>query len=116
MRRALELFGLTTVYERHQKNVGFRDNYVYAFSRRQLQLILNSYYLDSNYRAELQYGWYSSRFNALASPFVRQLSGYAGWAMQYIPGSPGNIVTAIIQPGTDLPADVAPIGRTTPIQ
>lgn len=111
-RRALERIRVASVYERRKRNPGRRDNYVYPFSRRQLQNLLNSYYLDSGYRLELHYGWYSDRASWRAPAALRPLSAYAGWLMQYLPGAEGNLVTAVICPGADRPRPVFRLGAT----
>ena len=104
--RVFEKLGIATVYEQNQAdNIAYRDNYVYRFTRRQLQALLNSYYIDSGYRLEVTLGWLSTRMVLRRGPFLRRILLLAGWLMSFIPGSPGNYMTAIIQPGADLPPD-----------
>lgn len=107
--RVFEKIGLASIYEHNQfDNVAYRDNYVYRFTRRQFQALLSSYYIDSGYRLELTLGWLSTRMVLRRGPFLRRLLLLAGWLVSFIPGSPGNYMTAFIQPGTDLPPDPAP--------
>lgn len=109
-RRLLERVQVASVYERKKRNPGRRDNYVYPFSRRQLINLLNSYYLDSGYRLELHYGWYSDRSTWRLPRPLRPLSAYAGWLLQYAPGAAGNLLTALICPGTDRPRPIFRLG------
>jgi SAM-dependent methyltransferase len=102
----LEQLGLSTVYETDQVgNIGSRDNFVYRWSRRQLESLLNSYYLESDYTLEMTLGWLSSRYNAHPLRAVRRLAAFAGWALGFLPQSRGNYLTALIIPGRDLPPD-----------
>jgi SAM-dependent methyltransferase len=104
--RIFERLGLATVYETHQAgNLGGRDNFVHRFARRPLELLLNSYYLESDYTLEIHLGWMSSRFNAHPAKAVRRLAALAGWALGLVPGSRGNYMTAMVIPGRDLPPD-----------
>lgn len=104
--RIFERLGLATVYETHQAgNLGGRDNFVHRFARRPLELLLNSYYLESDYTLEIHLGWMSSRFNAHPAKAVRRLAALAGWALGLVPASRGNYMTAMVLPGRDLPPD-----------
>ncbi|MDH3213302.1 MAG: class I SAM-dependent methyltransferase [Myxococcales bacterium] len=104
--RLFEAIGLATVYETQQAgNLGGRDNFVHRFARRPLELLLNSYYLESDYALEIHLGWMSSRFNAHPAKPVRRAAALAGWALGFVPGSRGNYMTALIVPGRDLPPD-----------
>lgn len=106
--RLFERLGLSTVYETDQVgNIGSRDNFVYRWSRRQLESLLNSYYLESDYTLEITLGWLSSRYNAHPHRAVRRLAALAGWALGFLPESRGNYLTALILPGRDLPPDPA---------
>ena len=106
LERLLERLGWSTVYERNQAgNVELRDNHVYRWSARSLEALLNSLYLESGYTLELTVGWMSSRFNGHPSRAVRRFSGLAGWLLGFVPGSRGNLMTALIAPGSDLPSD-----------
>jgi SAM-dependent methyltransferase len=106
--RLLERLGLSTVYETDQVgNIGSRDNFVYRWSRRQLESLLNSYYLESDYALEITLGWLSSRYNAHPLRAVRRLAALAGWALSFLPESRGNYMTALIIPGRDLPPEPA---------
>jgi SAM-dependent methyltransferase len=107
----LRRFGLSTVYESNQLgNLALRDNFVYRWSRAQLEALLNSLYLQSGYSLELTLGWLSSRFNGHRRRAVRRLAAVTGWLIGFVPGSPGNYMTALIVPGSDLPPDPAPLG------
>lgn len=106
--RLLARLGLSTAYETGQVgNLGARDNFVYRWSRRQLESLLNSYYLESDYTLEITLGWMSSRYNAHRLRAVRRMAGLAGWALGLLPGARGNYMTALIVPGRDLPPDPA---------
>jgi SAM-dependent methyltransferase len=115
VRRVLEASGYATNYERMPVgyNVGHRDNYVFPFERRHLVTLLNSYYLDSGYQLELHLGWYSSRHTVRVSRPVSAVLSGIGWAMQYVPGAGANIVTAIIQPGNNLPSHPTALSANT---
>jgi SAM-dependent methyltransferase len=109
--RLFERLGLATVYETGQVgNLAARDNFVHRFARRSLEQLLNSYYLDSDYRLEIHLGWMSSRFNAHPVRAVRRAAALAGWALGFAPGSRGNYMTALLLPGRDLPPDPVAVG------
>ncbi len=104
--RLLERFGLSSVYESNQDgNINYRDNYVFRFSRRHLQALLNSYYIESGYQLDLYLGWMSTRMVLNRGALLKRLLLLAGYAAGFTPGSPGNYMTAFIQPGHDLPPD-----------
>ena len=105
----LEQFGLASVYERnYDRNINYRDNYVFRFDRKMLESILNSYYIDSAYQLELYVGW--MRWNVTGSSKwpIRLAGAFGGRCVSMLPGSRGNYMTAIIQPGSDLPSDPEP--------
>lgn len=110
--RLFEKLGIASVYEHDQDNIAYRDNYVYRFARRQFEALLSSYYIDSGYSLELTLGWLSTRMVLRRGPLLRRLLLLAGWLLSFVPGSPGNYMTAFIQPGTDLPPD--PISFSAP--
>ncbi len=98
--------GLTTRIERGQVlNLAARDNHVYRFSRRSLEALLASYYLDSGARCDVRVGWLSTRVLMPRSARVRRVLVTAGWAASQLPGAAGNHATVSIEPGNDLPPD-----------
>ena len=100
--------GLTTRIERGQTaNLAARDNHVYRWSRRSLEALLASYYLDSGARCDVRVGWLSTRVLMSRSPRVRHALLAAGWAASQLPGAAGNLATVSIEPGRDLPPDPA---------
>ena len=129
LERALERFGIATCYEREGRgrraggnaarpgggeaaaraaphiNPFERDNYVFRWSRRQLETILNSYYLDSDYAVELTVGWLSKRAVRDRSGSLRELVALAASAAALVPGLRGNLAIGVIVPGSDLPPD-----------
>jgi len=113
--RLFERLGLASVYETRQVgNLSARDNFVYRWSRRQIECLLESYYLRSGYTLELTQGWMSSRFNAHPSATVRRAAALAGFGLGFAPGSRGNYLTALVLPGSDLPPDPLQAGRLNP--
>jgi len=110
--RVLEIFNLTSAYETNtQVNICRRDNFVFRWSKRHLQLILNSYYLDSGYQLDITLGWLSGRFSLHRSKLIRYLSAVCGWGIGFIPGCYGNYLEALILPGSDIPVDSSPASR-----
>jgi SAM-dependent methyltransferase len=104
--RLLESMRIATIYERSPPgNPHGRDNYVFRWNRRQLESILNSYYLDSGYCVEMYLGWLSQRANTHPSKVVRRLSALCGRALSTMPWSRGNMMTALILPGENIPKD-----------
>ena len=104
--RTLERIGLATRYERNQVgNLGGRDNHVYRLNRRGLESLLRSLYLESGFELELQVGWMSTRAQGRKPRWVTRLSALAGWAASHAPGALGNLATALVVPGADLPPD-----------
>jgi SAM-dependent methyltransferase len=98
--RVFESFGMTSTYEKNQEgNVEFRDNYVFRWSRRFLESLLNSYYLESGYFLEIHVGWMSTRFVG------NKLFALASQVAQIFPGAKGNYMTLVIRPGDNLPPD-----------
>jgi SAM-dependent methyltransferase len=113
--RVFERLGWSSVYETQQVgNLAARDNYVYRWSRRQIESLLNSYYLESGYTLEMTLGWMSSRWNAHPSAGVRRAAALLGWGLGFVPGSRGNYLTALVWPGRDLPPDPSPMGGLVP--
>ncbi len=107
--RLLERLGVARLYERGQvHNVRGRDNHVYRWSRRGLETLLRSLYLDSGFDLDLQVGWLSVRALVRAPRPLRRLAALGGFAASYLPGMRGNLVTALIEPGRDLPPDPHP--------
>ena len=105
----LRRLGLSTVYESNQLgNLELRDNFVYRWSRKELEFLLKSLYLESGSSLELTLGWLSSRFNGHPKRAVRRFAALAGWLVGFVPGSRGNYMTALIAPGRDLPPDPEP--------
>jgi len=105
----LRRLGLSTVYESNQLgNLDLRDNFVSRFSRKELEFLLKSLYLESGSSLELTLGWLSSRFNGHPKRAVRRFAALAGWLAGFVPGSSGNYMTALIAPGRDLPPDPEP--------
>jgi len=104
----LEKFNLTSVYEKKLKrpNIGSRNNYVFRFNHKMLRSILNSYYLNSNYHLEIYLGWLTSKLFGHPSSLVRFITCSASIVAGLIPGSHGNYMTAIIQPGGNIPPKV----------
>lgn len=97
-------FGLRTRYERDiDLNIACRDNYVFRWQKRFLTDLLHSYYLDSGFCLDLHLGWMSSRINCNRRSSIRVLLAACGWLAGFIPGLPGNQLTAVIMPGRDLP-------------
>lgn len=104
--RILDVFNLRSMYERNMSgNILHRDNFVFRWSKRNLQQLLNSYYLESGYHLDITLGWLSGRFSLHRSKYIRRCSAISGWAFSFIPGCYGNYMTAIILPGSDIPAD-----------
>jgi SAM-dependent methyltransferase len=104
--RALALVGLTTRFERNQLgNLRARDNYVYRWSRRRLEDLLSSLYLESGYTLDIRTGWLSTRAQVLPPRFVRRMAGLFGAAASWLPGACGNVACVVITPGRDLPPD-----------
>jgi SAM-dependent methyltransferase len=102
--RGLERLGLTTRFERGQRlNRGGRDNHVFRWSRRGLEALLSSLYLESGWRADVTVGWMSGRAQLRRPLPLRRLSSTAGWACSWLPGAAGNLASMLIVPGRDLP-------------
>ncbi|HEY5658042.1 MAG TPA: class I SAM-dependent methyltransferase [Myxococcota bacterium] len=107
--RLLDCAGLTTRYERGQRgNLRERDNFVYRWTRRQLESLLCSLYLESGYELELTVGWLSTRAQVRRPRWIRRLAALGGHLASWTPGARGNFATALIAPGRDLPPDPAP--------
>lgn len=105
--RMLEAMGLTTFYERGSRtdpNI-FRDNFVFRWNKRLLQLLLNSYYIDSGYRVDVTLGWMSGRLLHDRPLAVKVAASAAGAVAGLLPGLGGNFATVMITPGADLPPD-----------
>lgn len=102
--RILEVFGLTTYYEKHS---GCRNNFVFRWNKRQLCMLLNSYYIDSGYQVDITLGWMSGRLLHDKPRVVKRIAYAIGVAVAILPGCRGNFATVLIRPGTDLPLDPA---------
>jgi SAM-dependent methyltransferase len=104
--RRLEQFGISSDYETDQHgNIGQRRNYVFRWSPRHLQGMMNSYYLDSGWRIELVTGWMGNRVHLGRRRWLGNFNILAGWVLNFLPGLEGNTLTTTIYPGTDLPND-----------
>lgn len=113
--KALEFLGLTTVYESGRAGGRTqRNNFVYRWNLRQLQFVLNSYYLQSGYHVDMTTGWMSGRYNLNRFKLIRRLSAIVGWAVSLVPGCRGNYMTAVIKPRTDIPPDPELISSLRP--
>ncbi|MBM3883621.1 MAG: glycosyltransferase [Verrucomicrobia bacterium] len=89
--RVLERLGRSSVYEVNQhRNLRFRDNYVFRFSRGGLESMLNCYCVRSGYRLELTLGWLSGKVNLHPNRMLRSAGAFTGWLLGFTPGSPGN--------------------------
>lgn len=121
LERALQGAGVATRFEKagrgrrrgpaaatRQINPLDRDNYVFHWSKRGLQTLLNSYYVDSGYRVEMRVGWLSKRINARSPRAAREAAALLGTAASHVPGMRGNLMTALVLPGSDLPLDPGP--------
>jgi SAM-dependent methyltransferase len=105
----LDRAGVSTRFERSQRdNLGARDNFVYRWTRRQLEALLCGLYLESGYELDLTVGWLSTRAQVRRPGWVRRLAALGGHLASWIPGARGNFATALIVPGRDLPPDPAP--------
>ena len=129
LERALEWLGLATCYEREglgrragrkatraggstcvahvspHINPFERDNYVFRWTRREIETLLNSYYLDSDYRVDMTVGWLSKRALADRPMPVREVVALGGWMAANVPGLRGNVMTTVILPGKNVPPD-----------
>jgi hypothetical protein len=102
--RVAGVLGLASDYEPEMvANVGGRKNYVFRWSKRHLQHILNSYYLDSGYHVDMTLGWMSGRLSLNRSRSVQVLFALLGYAFSFLPGCMGNFLTAMITPGFEVP-------------
>ncbi len=105
--RILEALHLTTYYEKDLGGnlVASRDNFVFRWSKRQLQMLLNSYYAGSGYQVDITLGWMSGRLLADKPRAIRWPAYAVGVAVGMLPGWRGNFATVMIRPGSDLPPD-----------
>jgi SAM-dependent methyltransferase len=104
--RMLDRFGLATRYERNQpSNAGGRSNYVYRWSRRSLENLLRSLYLESGFTLDVSVGWASSRALVRRGRVARRAAAFAGWAASHAPGARGNLATVLVAPGASAPPD-----------
>jgi SAM-dependent methyltransferase len=102
--RALEGLGLTTRFEHNQTlNAGGRDNHVFRWSRRGLESLLRSLYLESGWQADVTVGWMSGRVQLRRPRALRRLASGAGWLASWLPGAEGNLASMLITPGSDRP-------------
>jgi SAM-dependent methyltransferase len=107
--RLLDRVGVTTRYEHDQRgNPSERDNFVYRWTRRQLESLLCSLYLESGYELDLTVGWLSTRAQVRPPRWVRRLAALGGHLASRLPGARGNFATVLIAPGRNLPPDPAP--------
>jgi hypothetical protein len=108
--RLLEILNLSSVYETNVSgNLNQRDNFVFRWSRRQLEFILNSYYIESGYSVDLTLGWMTSKLNANPLALTRRMAAVIGWLCSFLPGSRGNYMTALIGVGSNVPPDPIPL-------
>ncbi len=99
----LNLFNLTSKYEKNQfGNQKFRDNFVYRWRKKEIVKLLNSYYLESDYKVNFSSCWMSNRFNG-KFPSLVKFFNLLGWLLSFIPGSNGNHLICAILPGKNLP-------------
>lgn len=107
--RLLERAGIATRYEHDQwGNLRARDNFVYRWTRRRLESLLCSLYLESGYTLDLTVGWMSTRAQVRGPRWMHRLAAVGGHAASRVPGARGNFATALITPGRDRPGDPAP--------
>jgi SAM-dependent methyltransferase len=114
--RMLERLGLASVYERRGSSfhvdasdrIVTRDNYVFRWTSRGIECLLESYYLDSGYQLDITRGWLSKRANAHRLGGVRFVAAIGGAAASHVPGAEGNVMVALIVPGTDEPTAPRP--------
>ncbi len=115
--RALDRLGLATRFERNQHlNAGARDNHVFRWSRRSLESLLRSLYLESGWSLDLTVGWMSGRAQLRVPRALRRLAALAGFAASCLPGAAGNLATVVITPGGDLPPELDASPRGVPTQ
>lgn len=113
--RLLDRAGIATRYEREQPlNARERDNYIYRWSRRDLESLLCSLYLESGYRLDLTVGWLSVRAQVRVAAPIRRLATLGGHLASFVPGARGNLATILIAPGRDLPPDPLPAAGASP--
>jgi ubiquinone/menaquinone biosynthesis C-methylase UbiE len=99
----LDRMGFVSKYEKNQDgNFRFRDNFVYRWRRKEIIKILNSYYLESGYKAVFTSCWLSNRVNDKFPLFVRAFN-FIGWLVSFLPGCKGNYIIGTIYPGKNLP-------------
>lgn len=102
----LEKMGLTSKYETNQKgNIRFRDNYVYRWRMKEVIKLLNSYYLESDYKVNFTSCWMSNRLNNNLPLLVRPIN-FFGWFASFFPFSRGNFLICTIIPGWNLPYEI----------
>ena len=70
-----------------------------------LEQVLNGYYLDSGYYLELHLGWFRKGINSHRRKSVRLAGSGANQVLGVIPGCSGNLTTALILPGSNIPPD-----------
>jgi SAM-dependent methyltransferase len=100
----LERLDMASVFERnYDRNIDARTNYVFRFNRRILESLLNSYYIDSGYKLDIHVGWMRWNVCGNANKAVRVAGMSIGRLLSLVPGSRGNYMTAVIQPGGDVP-------------
>lgn len=107
---ALCKFGLASEYEREiEGNLNLRDNYVYRFSIPRLEALLRSYYLESGWKLDVTTGWISTSVQCHRSPLIQKVGNLAGRVATELPGCEGNLLVAVIFPGSDVPSDPLPL-------
>jgi len=99
----LEKLNLTSRYEKNiVGNTKFRDNYVYRWRQKDIVKLLNSYFLESGYKAIFSYCWMSNRANTKFKSLIK-IFNFFGWLASFIPFSRGNYLTCVIFEGKDKP-------------
>jgi len=101
--RLMERFGLSSIWESNQPNHGRTTNYVFRWSRRLLETLLASYYVDSGWKLRIEVGWMRWSLNGHSLAPIRALSVSLGWLVGLLPGNEGNYMTAVIEVGHDIP-------------
>jgi len=102
----LDFLSLSSNYEKNQKgNVRHRDNFVYRWRKKDIEKILNSYYLESGYELHLTTCWNSNQ-QGFRNHRFRDLFIIAMWIMSHFFFSRGNYLNALILPGSNLPSKI----------
>ena len=102
--RILEFLNFSSTYEQNIKgNIDCRDNYFYRWSKRTMEMVLNSYYLESGYNLDVTLGWINGKSPLNRYSIIRRLSALGTWTIGFVPGNQDNYMTAVILPGRNLP-------------